>query len=70
MNKKSYFSIKEYKKLIKFFKSLGYNFVFFSKNIKKNKNILLRHDVDIDILKAYEMAKIENKLNIKSTYFF
>lgn len=70
MNKKSYFSIKEYKKLIKFFKNLGYNFVFFSKNIKKNKNIILRHDVDIDISKAYEMAKIENKLNIKSTYFF
>lgn len=30
----------------------------------------MRHDVDIDISKAYEMAVIEKSLKIKSTYFF
>ena len=70
MNKNIYFSSKEYENLIKFFKDLNYKFVFFSKNIQKKKNIILRHDVDIDITKAYEMAKIEKKLKVRSTYFF
>ncbi len=70
MYKKQYFSTAEYKKLLLFFKKLNYRFVFFSKKVKKEREIILRHDVDIDVSKAYEMANLEKQLNIKSTYFF
>ena len=30
----------------------------------------MRHDIDIDILPAVNLAKFENKLGIKSSYFF
>jgi hypothetical protein len=35
----------------------------------KDKNVELRHDVDISIESAYKMAKYENKLGIKSIYY-
>ena len=70
MYKKQYFSTAEYKKLLLFFKKLNYRFVFFFKKVKKDREIILRHDVDIDVSKAYEMANLEKQLNIKSTYFF
>jgi len=47
-----------------------YNFKFFNEKIFKYKDIILRHDVDYHIDYALELAKIEKKLNIKSTYFF
>jgi hypothetical protein len=31
--------------------------------------IILRHDVDIDILPAYKLAKIESNIGIRSTFF-
>lgn len=31
---------------------------------------ILRHDVDFDVKKAYDLSKIEKNNNIKSTYFF
>lgn len=51
-------------------KSEGYEFVLF-KNFDKNKinQIILRHDVDLTLDKALELAKIENSLDIQSTYF-
>jgi hypothetical protein len=47
-----------------------YKFKFFNEKILKYNNIILRHDVDYHIDYALELAKIEKKLNIKSTYFF
>jgi len=36
---------------------------------KNKKNILLRHDIDYDVKSAMEIAKIENKLGFRSTFF-
>ena len=36
----------------------------------KKKNILLRHDIDFSLENANLLAKKENELKIKSTYFF
>ena len=47
-----------------------YKFKFFDEKINKFGNILLRHDVDYDTSYALDLAKINNKLNIKSTFFF
>ncbi len=48
-----------------------YKFIFFDElNLKKNKQLILRHDIDFDLYYALKIAKIERKLNIKSTFFF
>ena len=60
---------KSYLNFIKKFKE-KYKFKFFDEKINKFGNILLRHDVDYDISYAHYIAKINNKLNIKSTFFF
>lgn len=63
--------IGNYKTLLKTFIKQKYYFVDFSSiDINKNSQVILRHDIDLDIDIALEMAKIENNLNIKSTYFF
>lgn len=33
------------------------------------KSIIIRHDIDLSLEKALELARFENKLNIKSSYF-
>ena len=52
-----------YLNFIKTIKNKKYNFIFYE-NIKPNKNkqIILRHDVDFDIDYAVNIAKIEKKL--------
>lgn len=67
---KFYFSLKKYIELIIFFKNLDYKFKLFQDNIRPSKNIILRHDVDIDIDSALLIAKIEKGMRVKSTFFF
>ena len=60
-----------YESLLERFLDKSYKFIFFPElQIKDNRQIILRHDVDLDIDLAFQMAKIENSLGIKSTYFF
>lgn len=47
---------------------VSYNFVLYNE-VLKNKSVILRHDIEFSIPIAFEMAKIENELGIKSTYF-
>lgn len=35
----------------------------------EGKNVELRHDVDISLISAYNMAKIENEMGVKSIYY-
>lgn len=66
------FSYSYYQDVIKLFREKNYRFIFFDdKNYNKNHNkIILRHDVNFDLNKALNLAKIEKSINIKSTYFF
>ena len=41
----------------------------FYKLKKENKFLILRHDIDLSIDIALEMAKLESQHNISSTYF-
>jgi hypothetical protein len=47
-----------------------YKFKYFNEKISKYNNIILRHDVDYHIDYALQIANLEKKLKIKSTYFF
>lgn len=60
----------EYKKLITEFLNCGYKLCPFDDSPPSKKALLLRHDVDFDVLLAKEMALLEKDMKVKSTYFF
>jgi hypothetical protein len=73
------FNLKSYEILLAHAKSRGYRFINFadvsieqqkdSKDSMGRGRLLLRHDVDVDLAAAKEMAQLEFSLGIKSTYF-
>lgn len=67
------FTIKTYKNLLNTLQSCGYLFRTFEEFVEFNdakKIIVLRHDVDRLPENALMLAKIENTLGIRATYFF
>jgi len=67
------FTLTIYQKLLKALQSESYDFltveVYFSQS-QNHPVIILRHDVDRKPLNSLRMAKIENELHIRSTYYF
>jgi hypothetical protein len=59
-----------YENFLRAFKDQGYQFCLFSELKESHKQIALRHDIDFDTNFALQSALIENRLGIKSTYFF
>jgi len=68
------FTLKTYKKLLTKLIQAGYGFITFEGYIqspdKKEKAIILRHDVDKKPLQSLRTAEIENELEIKGAYYF
>jgi len=65
------FTIDNYKKLINIAKKNNFTFSAFNDDFTKiEKPLLWRHDVEFSPFIALKMAKIENKLGVKTTYFF
>ena len=62
------FSFKHYEEIMKLIKEKGYISTFYNEDIK-GKQIIVRHDIDLDLDAALEMAKIEKKSGIKAVYF-
>lgn len=63
--------ISNYKNLINLFVDKKYRFIRFNNLDKKHDSqILLRHDIDLDIDIALKMAHIESELGVNATYFF
>ncbi len=63
------FTYDAYHNLILLLKSNGYQIANYDNWNDTEKCVILRHDIDYDLRKSLEMAKLENKLNVKSTYF-
>lgn len=64
------FTYSEYELILNKLKEKGYVFSkYYSAENEKNRNVILRHDVDISLKKAYEMAQLEHSNNVVSTYF-
>lgn len=65
------FDFKHYREILELAKKLDYRFLSFKDDARAHKRaIYLRHDIDIAPENAIEFAKIENRLDIKATYFF
>lgn len=66
---------KEYEQLLKIALNNGYEIIplikyYENKDNLNTKTLVLRHDIDTDIKIAKKLFAIEEKLNIKSTYYF
>lgn len=62
------FTLDHYKELIEFTK-IKYKFCFYHDFEKDARCVFWRHDVDHSYNNALNLAKIENELGVKSTYF-
>ncbi len=62
------FTESKYKKIITKLKKT-HEFIFYKEINAAKKFVLWRHDCDYSINRAHKLAKIENRLNVKSTYF-
>lgn len=60
-----------YQEILQKYLDDGFTFVKFGEfNARKKKQIILRHDVDFDVILALQMAEIEQKMGIAASYFF
>lgn len=67
------FTLKTYRLLLEAFQKAGYRFQTFEEFMEapaEGKVIVMRHDVDELAWNALKMAKLENELGIRSTFFF
>jgi hypothetical protein len=62
------FSMPHYRELIRAAERGGYRFAFFDDEPREG-DILLRHDVDLSLEAAVEMARVEAQLGAQATYF-
>jgi hypothetical protein len=61
----------DYEKFVNAFLDKNYIFISYDElDLKNDKQVILRHDVDVSIDLALKMAILENNSNVKSTYFF
>ncbi len=63
------FTYSAYTNMIKELKRNNYQFCNYHNESGVEKSVILRHDIDFSLDKALEIAKLENKLQVKSTFF-
>ena len=63
--------VQGFHKLVNIFREFNFEFVdFFSYKKATLPSIIFRHDIDFSLDDALTIASLEEKLGIKSTYFF
>jgi len=62
------FSLAHYRELIEAARAGGYRFAFFDRE-PQDGDLLLRHDVDLSLEAAIELARLEAELGVGATYF-
>jgi len=63
------FSFEDYKNIIRIIKSTD-RYMDYHKALTSDKFILMRHDVEYSVERAYELAKVESSMDFTSTFFF
>lgn len=63
------FSFNDYKEIIRIIKSTD-RYMDYHKALQSDKFILMRHDVEYSVERAYELAKVESSMDFTSTFFF
>lgn len=63
------FSFEDYKEIIRIIQSTGRG-CGYAEAKNRDKFIIMRHDVEYSVERAYNMAKVEQSMDFVSTYFF
>ncbi len=63
------FSYEEYRKIIRIMQKSG-KYTTFHEAKEKDEFILMRHDVEFSVDRAYELSQVEKSMNFTSAYFF
>ena len=64
------FSYEDYRQIIEIIKETGRQELTYQNALGKERFILMRHDVEYSVERAYELARVENSMDFTSTYFF
>jgi len=67
------FNLEEYRKIIRALKSKAYRFLKYQDAVDNptgSSYVLLRHDIDFDLIDASTIAKVDEEENVVSTFFF
>lgn len=63
------FTLEAYRALLSSFSERGYATVDFSEVLSEQRHLLLRHDLDMSIEAALQVARVEHAIGMKATYF-
>lgn len=63
------FTLEHYQDILRTIQEKGYRDIFFNEATGNPKEILLRHDIDLDLESAYKMALVESRCGMRATYF-
>ncbi|MCR4788936.1 MAG: hypothetical protein K5888_10125 [Lachnospiraceae bacterium] len=64
------FSFDDYREIIRIIKSTGRGCNSYREALGKDDFILMRHDVEYSVKRAYDIAKVETSMDFRSTFFF
>lgn len=62
--------LNQYRTMIRAFLDAGYSFIPFLAAPPAKGGVILRHDIDFDVLLAEKMADLEHAMGVRATYFF
>lgn len=63
------FTYNSYTSLIDLIRGSGYQFNLFQEEEHNDNVVIMRHDIDVCLEKALEMAELEHSLGVQATYF-
>ncbi|MCH5270473.1 MAG: hypothetical protein J1E83_06945 [Lachnospiraceae bacterium] len=63
------FSFEDYREILRIVKSTGLQ-ASYKEALERDRFIIMRHDVEYSVERAYELAKVETSMDFVSTYFF
>lgn len=63
------FSYADYKEIIRIIQSTGRHMKY-QQALNSDRFVIMRHDVEYSVERAYELAKVETSMDFSSTYFF
>ena len=63
------FSFEDYREIIRIIQATGRHSNY-ADALKKDKFIIMRHDVEYSVERAYELSRVEQSMDFVSTYFF
>ena len=63
------FSYDDYKKIIKIIKESGRQATY-KEALERDDFIIMRHDVEYSVERAYKLSKVEESMDFRSTFFF